>query len=106
HRIETRPAQRGPVDTSPGRQSHARTVRLYQSEYFVPSSAVAVDVECTSNTLLPLQPVASKSSWTARRLHSARPVIGSTGMRGRTRFFSPPAPPYSTPFTSVSKFGG
>jgi hypothetical protein len=43
-------------------RSVAYHLRLYQSQYFVPSSAVAVDVERTSNTLLPPQLVASGSS--------------------------------------------
>ena len=55
----------------------------YQSEYFVPSKADAVDFEYTSKTLLPPQLVESGSSCTDRKPHSARPVIGSTGILRR-----------------------
>src|SRR6266576_397285 len=55
----------------------------YQSEYLVPSSAVPVDFEYTSNTFLPPQLVESASSRTARKPHSACPVIGSTGILRR-----------------------
>jgi hypothetical protein len=78
----------------------------YQSEYLVPSSAVPVDLEYTSNTLLPAEPVESGSSCTARIPQSALPVIGSTGIRRKRRIFSVPVPPYETPSTSVCKSGG
>ncbi len=39
-----------------------RIRRVYQSEYFVPSSAIACDFEYTSNTLPPPQLDESKSS--------------------------------------------
>src|SRR5215469_18443722 len=51
-------------------------MNLYQSEYFVLSVAVPVDVEYTSKTLCPPQLVASGSSPTARKPQSALPVIG------------------------------
>src|SRR5947207_14430929 len=81
-------------------------LRCGSAEYLVPSRAVAWDLECTSNTLLPPQDVASGSSWTARRSHSARPVMGSFGMRRRKRIFcSAPAPTF-TPLMSVPRSGG
>ncbi len=55
----------------------------YQSEYLVPSIAMPVDFEYTSKIFLPPQLVESGSSCTARNPHSARPVMGSTGMRRR-----------------------
>ena len=52
----------------------------HQSEYFVPSIAVAVDWEYTSKTSLPPHCVDSGSSCTARRPQSGWPVIGSIGI--------------------------
>src|SRR5579884_1434405 len=57
----------------------------YQSEYLVPSMAVALDSEKTSNTSFPPQLVESESSCTDRIPHSAFPVMGSTGIRRRNR---------------------
>src|SRR5712664_3192543 len=79
---------------------------IYQSEYFVPSSAVAVDFEYTSNTFFPPQLVESGSSCTARSPHSARPVMGSTGIFRRKRIFRSLPAPSCTPFTIVSRSGG
>lgn len=78
----------------------------YQSEYFVPSKAVPVDLEYTSKTLFPPQPVASGSSCTERIPQSALPVIGSTGIRRSIRIFSEPLPPYEIPSTRVCRSGG
>ena len=49
------------------------------------ATQVPVDSENTSNTSLPPQLLESGSSFTERIPHSARPVIGSTGMRRRNR---------------------
>src|SRR5258708_39932780 len=78
----------------------------YQSEYLVPSSAVLVDFEYMSNTFFPPQLVESGSSWTARSPHSARPVMGSTGIFRRKRIFRSLAVPSCTPCTRVSRSGG
>src|SRR5580700_5020747 len=78
----------------------------YQSLYFVPSSAVPVDFEYTSNTFFPPQVVESQSSLLERSPQSARPVIGSTGTLRRNRSLLSFPAPSCTPFTSVSKSGG
>src|SRR5580704_6557547 len=87
---------------------HTFRLANYQSAYFVPSNAIPVDFEYTSNTFFPPQLVESGSSCTERKPHSARPVIGSFGTRRRNRIFFPaaPEPPTATPFTSVSRSGG
>src|SRR5579862_6327609 len=61
------------------------SLTFYQSEYFVPSSAVPIDRENTSNTSCPPQLEESGSSCTERTPQSASPVNGSTGIRRRNR---------------------
>src|SRR5437868_15454834 len=85
--ISVKPSRRGGLCQANAK----RELRLcdffmgHQSEYLVPSSAVAWDLEYTSKTFFPPQLVESGSSCTARKPQSARPVIGSTGIFRRKR---------------------
>src|SRR5690242_9719392 len=79
---------------------------FYQSAYLVPSRAVPCDLECTSKTFLPPHEVESGSSWTDCKFHSARPVIGSTGMRRKKRTLRSEPAPIWMGFTSESRSGG
>src|SRR5437762_963350 len=90
--------------------AHSRAVadlgQYYQSEYLVPSRAVACDFVCTSKTFFPPQFVESGSSWMAWSAQSDWPVMGSVGIRRRKRIFvSVPAPMF-TPLTRASRSGG
>src|SRR5271155_5786368 len=80
----------------------SRPSHVYQSLYFVPSSAMPSDFEYTSKTLWPPKESLVGSSCIDRIPHSFLPVIGSTGIRRRNRTFLPCT---STPSTSVCKSG-
>src|SRR5579864_4016572 len=71
------------------RRADSRMSRLlgdfYQSAYFVSFIATPCEREYTSKTFLPPQEVDVGSSDTDLRPHSARPVIGSTGIFRRYR---------------------
>src|ERR1700678_4464744 len=79
---------------------------IYQSEYFVPSSAVPEDLLYTSKTSWPPQPVASTSSCTEHNPQSLFLVMGSSPISRKNRMRLSVAPVSCVGFTSVSRSTG